>query len=303
MIYGYLRVSSDRQDVASQKIGVEKKAQELNVEIDEWISDDGVSGITEYTKRNLGELINTAKEGDIIICSEISRIARSIFMLFRIIETLMNKNVVIYTVKDGINTLKKDDIMAKMAIFFFGIAAEIERDMIVKRTKEGIERRRRDGVIFGRPIGAKGAKKLDGKEEQIKEYISAGLSTAQIARIFKVNRETMKRFCIEKGIVIKEGEIPKYLKATKNKWHKKGETQNEIFNAERDYIIALINNGLTPKYIIEKLIEKGHKAHITSFLRWKSQDKEVANLMVIKNQEHRAIRNKDCGSQKQHYKF
>ena len=303
MIYGYLRVSSDKQDVASQKIGVEQKAKELNVEINEWISDDGVSGVTEYTKRNLGELINNTNEGDIIICSEISRIARSIFMLFRIIETLMNKNVIIYTVKDGINTLKKDDIMSKMAIFFFGIAAEIERDMIVKRTKEGLERRRRDGVIFGRPIGSKSVKKLDGKQEQIAGYISAGLTNAQIARIFKVNRQTMERFCFERGLKVEIGELPEQLKGVQNKWHTKGLTQNKIFNHEREYIISLINEGLTNKYIIGKLKEKEYEVCVSSFYRWVQQNKEIHELLISKNKEWRSIRNKNCGSQKQYYKF
>jgi len=303
MIYGYLRVSSDKQDVASQKIGVEQKAKELNTEIDEWISDEGVSGATEYTKRNLGELINVVKEGDIIICSEISRIARSIFMLFRIIETLMNKNVIIYTVKDGINTLKKDDIMSKMAIFFFGIAAEIERDMIIKRTKEGLERRRRDGVIFGRPVGSKSAKKLDGKEEEIAAYVSAGLTNTQLARIYKVNRETMGRFCSDKGMKRESGKIPEKLERGESSRYKLGIMQNEIFACEKDYIISLINNGLTNKYITEKLKEKGYTVYASSFSRWVVQNKEIHDLMISKNKEFRAIRNRDCGSQKQYYKF
>jgi len=303
MIYGYLRVSSDKQDVASQKIGVEQKAKELNVEINEWISDDGVSGTTEYTKRNLGELVNAAKEGDIIICSEISRIARSIFMLFRIIETLMNKNVIIYTVKDGINTLKKDDIMSKMAIFFFGIAAEIERDMIIKRTKEGLERRRRDGVIFGRPVGSKSEKKLDGKEEQIAAYISAGLTNTQLARIYKVNRGTMERFCSDKGLKRESGKIPEKFERGQSSRYKLGIMQNEIFAGETDYIISLINSGLTNKYITEKLKEKGYTVYASSFSRWAKQNKEIHDLMILKNKEWRAIRNRDCGSQKQYYKF
>jgi DNA invertase Pin-like site-specific DNA recombinase len=79
----------------------------------------------------------------VIIVSEISRLARSVFMLFRIIEFCTENNIIIYSVKDSINMIKKGDLTGIMMVFCFGIAAQIEREMIVKRTVEGLERRRR----------------------------------------------------------------------------------------------------------------------------------------------------------------
>jgi DNA invertase Pin-like site-specific DNA recombinase len=302
MTYGYLRVSSDKQDVESQKIGVVKKAEELHVEIDEWIKDEGVSGVKEYSKRHLGELMKKAQSGDTIIVSEISRLARSVFMLFRIVEFCMGNNIIIYSVKDSINTIKKGDLTGIMMVFCFGIAAQIEREMIVKRTVEGLERRRREGVIFGRPPGSAGRKKLDGQEELIRGYNAAGLSARQMARMLKVNRGTLQRFCEEKAIQIEANPCTN-LKCNNNRWHEQGKKANELLDAEKEYVITLIDSGLTNKYIIEKLREKGCTLSEASFLRWLKNDRELYGYFIEKIREIRTVRNADCGKQRKHYKF
>jgi DNA invertase Pin-like site-specific DNA recombinase len=302
MTYGYLRVSSDKQDVESQKIGVVKKAEELQVEIDEWIKDEGVSGVKEYSKRHLGELMKKAQSGDIIIVSEISRLARSVFMLFRIVEFCMENNVIIHSVKDSISTIKKGDLSGIMMVFCFGIAAQIEREMIVKRTVEGLERRRRDGVMLGRPPGSSGRRKLDGKEEEIREYTAAGLSACQVARMLKVNRNTLATFCDKKDIQL-EAHLYASPKWCNNKFHRKGTDADGILNAEKEYILSLTEAGLTNKHIVEKLREKGYELSEASFGRWIRNDKEFYARFIEKIREIRAIRNADCGKQREHYKF
>jgi DNA invertase Pin-like site-specific DNA recombinase len=302
MIYGYLRVSSDKQDVESQKIGVVKKAEELKVKIEEWITDEGVSGVKDYKKRNLGQLMEKAKQGDIIIVSEISRLARSVFMLFRIVEYCIENDIVIYSVKDSINIIKKGDLTGIMMIFCFGIAAQIEREMIVKRTREGLERRRCDGVIFGRPIGAKSKKKLDGKEEIIAGYFNAGLSICQTARMLNVHRGTLVKFCNEKGIEVNR-DIPLHLQDSLNSWKIFGKQIDSILDNEKDFIVSQINEGLIPKQIIAKFQEKGHKIPENSFLRWIRKNDEIYNLLIDTNKKMRKIKNADCGKQKKYYKF
>lgn len=299
MIYGYLRVSSDKQDVESQKIGVEKKAEELHVAIDEWIKDEGVSGTKEYNKRQLGNLMKKAKPGDIIIVSEISRLARSVFMLFRIVEYCTENDVVIYSVKDSINTIKKGDITGIMMVFCFGIAAQIEREMIVKRTIEGLERRRRDGVIFGRPPGSSGPRKLDGKVDLIKEYIEAGLNVSQLSRMLNVDRATLQKYCFDKAIPLQKGtcSIPK------NKYKLNGERIAEKLDAEKSCIIDLIKEGLTNKYIVLKLKEKGISLSESSFITWLRNNKDIHDLLIHTQKELRSVRNADCGLQRKFYKF
>ena len=84
MIYGYIRVSTDKQDCENQKLGIERKAQELGVEIDKYIEDAGVSGTKEPNKRALGGCLKHLHADDVIICSELSRLGRKMFMIMRI---------------------------------------------------------------------------------------------------------------------------------------------------------------------------------------------------------------------------
>ena len=101
MIYEYLRVSTDDQDTANQRMGVEAKARALGLAIDKYIIDDGISGTVEPNKRKLGKLLKQIQPGDVIIVSELSRFGRRLFMLFDILKRLLDKNVRVYSVKDG----------------------------------------------------------------------------------------------------------------------------------------------------------------------------------------------------------
>lgn len=195
MIYGYLRVSTDDQDSNNQKLGVCKKAESLGLSVDDWIVDDGISGTKEPEKRMLGKLMKKLQDGDVIITSELSRLGRKLFMIMRILEFCMLHNVKVYTVKDGYEL--GDNIQSKVLAFAFGIAAEIERDMISQRTKEALARKRLEGVILGRPKGRKTSPdklKLSGKTVLINGLLNEGVSQRKIAKICKVDRNTLARF-------------------------------------------------------------------------------------------------------------
>jgi DNA invertase Pin-like site-specific DNA recombinase len=85
-------------------------------------------------------------------------------------------------------------------ITMFSLFAEIERDLISERTKEGIANARKKGVILGRPIGTTGISKLDGKEKGISEYLSKGVNIANIAKIYDCTWITMKNFIKSRGL-------------------------------------------------------------------------------------------------------
>jgi DNA invertase Pin-like site-specific DNA recombinase len=198
MIYGYIRVSTDAQDCENQKIGINELAQKLNLRIEKWIEDQGVSGMKDPKKRNLGKLMKILKPNDHILISEISRLSRELFTIFELLKFFTEKSIKLNTVKD--NYVLDGSITSKVLAFAFGMAANIERDMISKRTIEGLEARRRAGVIIGRPIGAASSrKKLDDKEYQIKKYIKLGLSYSAIAKLTHTHRLTVSRICRERG--------------------------------------------------------------------------------------------------------
>lgn len=194
MIYGYLRVSSDEQDVNSQKQGVEEFAKNKGYEIEEYITDEGVSGGKDPDKRNLGPLLKKIKKGDIIICSEISRLGRDLYMVMDILHFAMKTECVIYTVKDRF--VLGNDIQSKVLAFAFGLAAEIERQMIRQRTAEGLKLRIKQGVLLGRPVGRRtDEQKLklnDVKEDVIYQY-RLGVPERRLAENFGVDRNTIMK--------------------------------------------------------------------------------------------------------------
>jgi DNA invertase Pin-like site-specific DNA recombinase len=193
MVYGYVRVSTDKQDCENQKLGVNTKAAELGVTVEKWIEDHGVSGTKEPEKRQLGALLKKVKRHDTIIISELSRFGRSLYMVMKILEGLSKNEVFVYSHKD--NFKLENTIESKVIAFAFSIAAEIERDMISRRTKEALDRKRNAGLVLGRPLGSKSSKrKLDDKEQQIIEYLNKGLSYSAIARLTGSHRITVRNF-------------------------------------------------------------------------------------------------------------
>lgn len=192
-VYGYLRVSTDKQDCDNQKIGVEELAKKQGVPIESWIIDDGVSGIKEPEKRKLGKLLKRIKSGDVIICSELSRLGRRLFMVISILEHCMKIGAKVLTVKDGYEL--GDNVQSKILAFAFGLVAELEREMISKRTKEALQRRKMNGQAIGRMKGAKNKRHvLDGKEDKIIALLNAGVAKTKIAKDLKISNGTLYDF-------------------------------------------------------------------------------------------------------------
>lgn len=193
MIYAYLRVSTDSQDTENQRTGVDAKARTLGLIIDKYIIDDGISGTKEPEKRALGGLLRKITRDDIIICSELSRLGRKLFMIMSILEHCMKVGAKVYTVKD--NYELGDNIQSKVLAFAFALSAEIERDLISQRTKEAMARRRASGLYTGRKPGAKNLHhKLDGKEDMIRKMLLEGMSQRKVAKKLKVGATTINTF-------------------------------------------------------------------------------------------------------------
>lgn len=192
MNYGYIRVSTVKQDVENQKFEIIRYAEKNNFIINGWI-EETVSGTKNYDKRKLGTLLQNVQEHDRIICSELSRLGRSLFMIMSILSICMEKKVEVQTIKDGY--CLKEDISSKVLAFAFGLSAEIERNLISQRTTEALARKKAEGVKLGRPKGSLNKTTvLSGKENVIQELLNQGQSVSAIARIFHVNRTTLARF-------------------------------------------------------------------------------------------------------------
>ena len=196
MIYGYIRVSTDKQTVENQRYEINQFCDRQEMVIEKWI-EETISGAKNVEDRKLGKLLKRMKKGDILICSELSRLGRNLLMIMGILNECMNKDIQVWTIKD--NYRLGSDINSKVLAFAFGLSAEIERNLFSQRTKEALARKRAEGVVLGRPKGRKSAKtKLTGQEQKIKELLSKKVSYSAIGRILGVHRLTVSTFVKEK---------------------------------------------------------------------------------------------------------
>ena len=194
MVYGYIRVSSDKQTVENQRFEINNFCEKQNLIINDWI-EETISGTKNYSKRQLGQLLRKVSKDDIIICSELSRLGRNLFMIMEILNVCMTKECRVWTIKD--NYRLGEDIQSKVLAFAFGLSAEIERNLISQRTKEALARKKAEGVVLGRPVGRKTDEtkyKLYSKKNLIAELLKAGVSRRKIAKICKADRKTLCRF-------------------------------------------------------------------------------------------------------------
>lgn len=194
MIYGYIRVSSDKQTVENQRFEINKFCSSQQLLIDDWI-EETISGTKNFSTRQLGKLLRKVKKNDIIICSELSRLGRNLFMIMEILNICMTKECRVWTIKD--NYRLGDDIQSKVLAFAFGLSAEIERNLISQRTKEALARKKAEGVRLGRPRDrsfCKSSYKLHNREQQIAKMRTDGMSFQKIADILHVNRDTVRNY-------------------------------------------------------------------------------------------------------------
>jgi len=188
MIYGYIRVSTDKQTVKNQQYEISRFCEKNLLTVNKWI-EEVISGTKKINERKLGKLIKKMKKDDILICSELSRLGRNLLMIMGILNECMNREIQVWTIKD--NYRLGNDINSKVLAFAFGLSSEIERNLISQRTKEALARKRAEGVLLGRPKGSKSkTKKLSGKESEIKALLDKEISVSAIARTFGVHRLT-----------------------------------------------------------------------------------------------------------------
>jgi len=192
MIYAYLRVSTDKQDTENQKTGIVEYAKSCNLKVDAFV-EDIVSGTKDWTKRDLGRIVNSAKKGDTIIFSEVSRIARSTLQCLQVLEICADKKLVIRVAKQ--NMIFDNSLNSKIIATTLALAAEIEREFISMRTKEALQKAKANGKVLGRPKGSTSVNaKLASCHLQVEEMLEKGLDYTSIGKMIGVNRKTVASY-------------------------------------------------------------------------------------------------------------
>ena len=191
-IIGYIRVSSQKQTLEHQHYEIEQFAKKNKIKINQWV-EEKVSSRKALKNRKLGSLLDSLQEGDVLIACEISRLGRSLLEVMRILETCLSKNCKVWTLKE--NYRLGNDIQSKVLAFAFGLAAEIERNLISQRTKTSLANLKASGKKLGRPFSAESKKlKLSKSVSKIQQLLSKGYSKTEIAQQLNVQRSTLQRF-------------------------------------------------------------------------------------------------------------
>ena len=189
----YLRISTTGQDCDNQRLAILDYAHRHRMTIDEFVSIQASSRKT-LRQRGILELLKRLEPEDILLVSELSRLGRSVGQIIQMVDYLTRNRIRFVAIKESIELSGKQDIQTKVMVTMFSLFAEIERDLISERTKEGIAAARAKGKVIGRPKGTLGKSKLDGKEAEIRLLLEKEVGITSIAKIMGVSRTALRHF-------------------------------------------------------------------------------------------------------------
>ncbi|MGA2404499.1 MAG: recombinase family protein [Syntrophobacteraceae bacterium] len=149
--WAYLRISiAAKQDSDNQRLEIEEYCKANGLTVDDYLKIE-ISSRKTTKERRIDELLSRLNKGDTLIVSELSRLGRSVGELCQIVDSLIKKQVRLIAIKQGIVINGKHDIASKTMITMFALMAEIERDLISARTKNGLALARAKGKKLGNP--------------------------------------------------------------------------------------------------------------------------------------------------------
>lgn len=194
MNYAYVRVSTDQQSCSSQEFEIKNWAETHNMVIDKWIK-ESIHGTVPILRRKLGAAIRRMKPGDLLICTEISRLGRNVLMIMSVLNYCCERDIGIRTIKDNFDL--SENLNSKIIAFAFGLSAEIERNLISQRTREALADKKASGVKLGRPTGScKMYARISLDSDRIHREHCSGVSYARIARRYGIHPNTLRRYLL-----------------------------------------------------------------------------------------------------------
>ncbi len=195
---GYIRVSTDKQNTENQKLAILEHCNREKLSIDNWI-ETTASSRKSSKDRKIDQLLQELEPGDMIMVAELSRLGRSVGQIAILVNDLVANDIRVTCIKESIRLNGSPDIQTKVMITMFSLFAEIERDLISERTKEGLQRARAAGKLIGRPTGP-GSSKLDQHLPQIKEHLALGVKKKRIAELCSTTPANLRHYLKKRNI-------------------------------------------------------------------------------------------------------
>jgi len=182
LILGYVRVSTNKQDLDNQKHSILQYANEKDLGRVEFV-EVIMSSLKKEEDRKIDKVLDKLLPNDHIIVAELNRIGRSVVNVVDIINRLIDKKVTIHVIKE--NLLVKPDqknAFSEFQINIFSAFAQLERDLISQRTKEALQVRKERGIKLGKPKGTIQKSIYDKDRERIKELVKLGVTITNISK-------------------------------------------------------------------------------------------------------------------------
>jgi len=198
----YIRVSTDRQDAANQRLEILDLANKEVLGRVEFV-EETVSGRLSWRDRALAGVIEGLAEGDALIVAELSRLGRSMLEIMELLSVLTTKSVRVYAAKG--NWRLGDGLQGKIMAMVLAMASEIERELISERTKAALRTKKAMGVRLGRPKGP-GKSKVDVHEAEVRELLGLGVTQKRIAERIGVTPDTMHNWLRRRGLAARQKE-------------------------------------------------------------------------------------------------
>ena len=195
MVIAYIRVSTQEQSYQGQRYEIETWCRQNGISVDKCV-EEKVSGMRNVQDRTLGKVIGKMKEGDLLVCTELSRLGRNMMMVMSILNRCSEKNIRIRSIKDNFEL--SDSLQSKIIAFAFSLAAEIERNLIAERTREALAAKKAEGIKLGRPRGkSRERQRYDHMREYVLRMLEQKRPRREIAKRVGIHPNTLSRYLRE----------------------------------------------------------------------------------------------------------
>ena len=190
MIYGYLRLYKDKNELKKQKNSINRYAENSGNTIDGFLEVETYSKKMAHEKR-IDFLLSRASKGDTLVVSDLSRMGRNLLEVLNLIEGLRKEGITVLFVEQPELSTTNDNPLLETMQNVFGYFAETERTFISVRTKQGLAAVKAKGIKLGRPKGHKNKRRaLDDHREEIMELLNLGVNLTAIRKI--INQKMSK---------------------------------------------------------------------------------------------------------------
>jgi DNA invertase Pin-like site-specific DNA recombinase len=203
--YAYLRVSTQQQTIENQKSVLINYFQKKKINLSDVQFVEEILSGTKKIKPKLDKLVEQLEPGDILYCTEMSRLGRTTRELIHLIHNLLDKKIHFVFLKENLKTLdgNHSTLMLNLFVTIFSAFVQVERDLISQRTTESLERLKAEGKHIGRPSGSKNYQsKLNKIESDLRKYREKGLNFTACSKLMsiKISDKTIAKYCKQLNI-------------------------------------------------------------------------------------------------------